>query len=449
MIMSPTDTQTPPAETPAAQTATAQTKAFSANDVANVAEDIATKALNQTAKKLSDEFAEKFSEVESTLKRFDQRMKDESNFSNANELKQYKAATFTIKQWYATLKGDKAALAELNAELKKEFGETKSHTTTVDDKGGYLVHPEFSKNILRCIDDNDALEKYCTRIAVKGNEYKLDSLISDVDVFWVGECADFTEACLQFGRITLTLAKLGAYAITCNELLDDQMDAPDLFKLLVERFGLRIKAKLNDAILNGDGTPGFGSHYGIINATTANTFTTANGYPGGPVNIQLAQGGGTDVSSLTVDDLIFMMHCADTCWTKGRPIWVMNRKMLAHLRTMKDANGRPVLFENWADNSKTLLGAPIVLVDEMPSPDFATPANDSGKTFIVFGDFKYCYFLYKKGMIVDKSTEATFKNTITGVEVRLFEQDKTAMRVKRRVGFHWVVPAAMTLWQTN
>jgi len=136
-------------------------------------------------------------------------------------------------------------------------------------EGGFMVYPEFAKQLLMQIYETGILTKDCWRVPISGNRLIMNAIdeVSRVTgyrkggllTYWKGEAATKLPQKPKLRQIDLKLNKhIGLYYAT-DELLED---APALetvvSKMFAEEFGWRI----DDALLNGTGA---GMPLGILN----------------------------------------------------------------------------------------------------------------------------------------------------------------------------------------
>ena len=149
--------------------------------------------------------------------------------------------------------------------------------------------------------------------------------------------------------------------------------------------GMDFGEKRTGTVINGAGTSGL--HEGLVvglkdgSANDYNWYSAANAFQGAWVaksgaNGVLAQESATDAGDADIvlaNRLISMVAGIPTRFLAGS-VWLMNRKILAAIRQVRDANGQSLFQANYAGNGQNpmtmeLLGFPVILADQMPGLD--------------------------------------------------------------------------------
>jgi len=132
--------------------------------------------------------------------------------------------------------------------------------------GGYLIPPEFSRNVYQHSLEEDALLPMTDNDPITGNSmvYPKDETTpwgsNGIRAYWEGEASQGNQSKPVVGSSTLRLRKLFALVPVTDELLSD---ATALDSYINRKAGESVRWKTNDAIVNGDGA---GKPMGIMNA---------------------------------------------------------------------------------------------------------------------------------------------------------------------------------------
>ena len=136
--------------------------------------------------------------------------------------------------------------------------------------GGFMIDPEYSKEILFNAHEAGIVAKDCKRLSVAGNSLILKAIDETSRVtgsrwggirgYWVGEGTTATASAPKFRRMQLTLNKLEVILYATDELLDD---APALTGLTTQGVGEEFAVLLDDALISGTGV---GMPFGILNS---------------------------------------------------------------------------------------------------------------------------------------------------------------------------------------
>jgi HK97 family phage major capsid protein len=321
---------------------------------------------------MSDEDAARYEELERELRKL----------NRAAEIRSRHAAYLTPVPGARNLRAEDPEKRNLafNRWIRSmgEDREFRALARTPDAAGGYLVPDEWRDKLVECMRSfggfiNEA-EQINTSHGRTMNWGTIDD--NDVEAAITPESAAFTGgADPEFGAGSLGAFKyttLGAGDLPLRvsvELIQDSMI--DIDARLRELMGRRIhRREARDAVL---GT-GVGMPKGILDGTADFTLTTTNAW---------------DQTNNGWQDLVTIETLLDDEYLNNAK-WLMNRTTYAQLRTLTDANGRPLigLGDNGIDQGigrqRTLLGYPVVIDNFAPNPA-------AGTNFMAFGDFREAY----------------------------------------------------------
>lgn len=155
-------------------------------------------------------------------------------------------------------------------------------STAVGADGGFLIPDDFRAELLRHTFDEEAgaLMPLCTQFTTRNNSLEIpkDETTpwgsSGVTAEWMGEASSITPSKPVIGSIDVKLHKMGVLVPVTNEMLDD--GALPIDQYLNQVAPPKIRYKVDDAILNGDGAA---KPLGIRNSGALKTVTrtTATG----------------------------------------------------------------------------------------------------------------------------------------------------------------------------
>jgi len=133
--------------------------------------------------------------------------------------------------------------------------------------GGFLVPPEFSREIMQKVQSEETLLTRAAQLVTGSNNMTLPKdettpwqSSGGVQVYWDGEAASITASKGVFETSNIRLAKLTALVPVSDELLDD---APGLESWLRAKAPAKMAAKINTAFVRGTGV---GMPLGILAA---------------------------------------------------------------------------------------------------------------------------------------------------------------------------------------
>jgi HK97 family phage major capsid protein len=155
---------------------------------------------------------------------------------------------------------------------------------------------------------------------------------------------------------------------------------------------------------------------------------------------------GSTFSSMTADDLANLMSATPQAARRTGKFY-LHFSVMMHVRALKDNEGRYIYQEPSATGPATIWGKPVVEVEVFP--EMADSAAET--SFVLFGDLRRAAWVGVKasGLSMTLSNEATIRNVAGNADLRLFEQDMTALRMVERIGFQEVLPLAVTKLSTG
>ena len=262
--------------------------------------------------------------------------------------------------------------------------------------GGYTVPQDFYQALLAEIVETVNMRNLVTVVPMKTNTLTLSMIDHGPNVYWTAEGIKKTTATADFSAPTITAYKMAAIIYLTDELMDDS--AFDLSSVLISRFADVIATEEDRVILIGNGTT---QPTGIINAGTVATLTSV---------------------ALNFNEIIALIYMLPVKFRKNAR-FIIHPNNVRDLRLLKDSYGRYL----WSDpvapgQPATIQGYPVVENYWLP------------QTEILFGDFKYGYWLgdrQKMTVKISNDTETTFT------------EDKTAIRIVERIGGTVVFPNAI------
>ncbi|MCM1506958.1 MAG: phage major capsid protein [Ruminococcus flavefaciens] len=223
----------------------------------------------------------------------------------------------------------------------------------VDSDGGYLVPVEYDKRLIDVLDEENIVRKLATRITTSG-EHRINVAATKPAAAWIeeGEALKWSDA--TFDQILMDAHKLHVAVKVTEELLYD--NAFGLENYLLTQFGKALANAEEDSFLNGNGT-------------------------GRPTGIFAENGGGQVAGTLSgtikTDDIIDLVYALKRPYRKNA-VFIMNDKVLASLRKLKDNNGAYLWQPSY------MAGEPDKVLGYTVYTSAYAPENA-----IAFGDFKY------------------------------------------------------------
>lgn len=266
----------------------------------------------------------------------------------------------------------------------------------VNADGLYTVPTEFESKLREEIYTEATIRPMVDVISMKRKSMALDEILNGPKAYWTGEGETKTTTTAEFAQKTLTAFKLAAIIYLTDELIEDSVY--DLVTVLIRRFAQSILEIEERAFLVGNGTT---QPEGLFtNSSIAATAINAN---------------------LTIDHLINLEYSLQKKFRKGAK-YLINGVNVRELKKLKDTNGRYLWMDGnvQAGTPPTLNGYEVVDHDDVPEGQ------------VMFGNFKLGYVIGDRKGITVKVTDDTETT---------FTQDKTAIRVVKRVGGIVVFPS--------
>jgi HK97 family phage major capsid protein len=311
-----------------------------------------------------------------------------------------------------------------------------------DNRGGYLVQPEYAAAILRIAASVGTIMKQCQQWPMKGDELGIPNYTGAfLTGSYVGVDLPGTVSGLTFGQAVL-IAKLWQLAFTVgNDLMQDA--SVNLGDWLLTMAGEALANMIDQqGFIGGTVSTAPGPFVGILNlaSTAVNTYT-------------LPTGGTTYVKFNPVTDAAAVVGTLEESILDGAA-WYMHRTVWASVRSaLATTSGIPFLFLSGANRelSNEPGGGPIKPAGEMAGyPVFTnrwlpatSTASQTSTAFMIFGNMKACAFGDKGDMRVAQFASGSFG----GKEVALANQ--TGIVYRHRHAFVVVLPKAFTVISTS
>jgi len=270
--------------------------------------------------------------------------------------------------------------------------------------GGFLVPPEFSREIFRLSLGEDSLLPLTDNVEITGNTmaFPKDETTpwgtNGIRAYWQGEAAAANATKPVLGLASLRLKKLMALVPTTDELLDD---ANALTSYLPDKIATSIRWKTNESIL-------FGAGNGIpVGCMTGNAVVT------------VAKESGQATQTLQPQNLAKMIARLPP-GSFANAVWIINNDVLPALFTLSLGN-YPIYLPNGltvggiqVSPYGTLLGRPVIVSQH------ANTFSSQGDVLLV--DLSYYQSITKAGGL----------QTATSMHL-YFDADLTAFRTTFRM----------------
>lgn len=278
--------------------------------------------------------------------------------------------------------------------LNKVYGSTKAELSEFSgEQGGYLVPPDYSREILRVATENAVVRPRARIIPMASREFNMPALdytgstadqppsLGGMVATWTEEGGTKTETEPTFKTVKLVYHELSGYTVASNML---RMDAgPTLAAMLTSLFGQTIAWYEDFAFLQGNGV---GKPLGVFNSACL---------------LSEAAGANTCVISDLGNMLTKFLGMNPTSG-----VWVCHPTARAYLVALDD-DSNVIWIPNARENlPMTLFGMPVIFSEKMPIfPAAAAAANKGG---ILLADFSYYLIGSRSGIQIDFSEHFKF-----------------------------------------
>lgn len=290
-------------------------------------------------------------------------------FSVQDELPITKEHFFTTRPEIATtMEGEKTAefvnflrKGDMNGLIEKSYDST-------DDNGGVLIHPTLYNKIIGAIKLRCPLRNLASVETISSGVYDVIAQAGGFAAKWVADGAsrDETEA-PKLIKKKIYVHELYAQPKASQRLIEDS--AINLENWLVENLRDSFGFAEDEAFINGDGNQ---KPFGILH------------YAGGENDVEMSSADG-----IMIDDLINMLNSMAEQFL-ANATFLMHRRTLAKLQSLKDANGRFIWQAAISDKGPdTILGVPVVCSDAMPIDEHP----------VVLADFASAYKIVERSGI--------------------------------------------------
>lgn len=271
--------------------------------------------------------------------------------------------------------------------------------------GGFLVPPEFSRTLIRLVEDYGIFRRKARVWPMASDTATIPRRLTGLTTYFVGDNADITESNMTLGQIGLAARKLGVLSKWSSEI--DEDSAISVADLLAQEIAYAIAVKEDECGFLGTGASTYGGISGLITACTAATAT-----------IVTAATGNTAFSTLDLTDLESMIGKLPE-FPGIRPEWYVSKAgWAASMMRLADAAGGNTADVIEGQRRLTFLGYPVNLVSCMNK---TLTAQTSTKGLVYFGDLSMAATMgTRRGMTMAISNE------------RYFELDQIAIKATER-----------------
>jgi HK97 family phage major capsid protein len=248
---------------------------------------------------------------------------------------------------------------------------------------GYLLPPEWSSQILSCLEDQSDITGLLTNIAISGSSLKMFSDGTDLDhAMWACDVDCWSAQRIQditkgLAEIEIRPEHLRYIVCASRDIIEDA--SVDMERWLFEKVSRAFRNTVSSAVVAGDG---LGKPQGIL-------------HPGSGIPI-CDTGVNTPAGQFTWQDLVMLKWQVAVQFHRDAS-YLMNQNTFALTLTMSDAMGRPIMLPSPVVAGQYLInGSPVYLATQFPD-------CVGGATPVAFGGWKQAYTLVTRKAVTMQS----------------------------------------------
>jgi HK97 family phage major capsid protein len=269
-------------------------------------------------------------------------------------------------------------------EREMNLDEAKAMSIGTDPEGGYLVTPDFGRQIITVEHANSVVRQVATELRMGSDAAEFIDNTGRPSVGWVGETQARTATDTpNIGKHRFESKEIYANPGVTQKLLDDS--AIDIESFLSDGIGLEFAEEEDAKFIAGDGIlvpRGFTTY-------TTSTATDAAGTRAFGTIQHIATGVSGDwpaTDAAIYDKLVDLVHSLRPRY-RQRAEWMMGTAAVAKLRKLKDGQGNPLWQTSLiAGQPDRLMGYPVREAEQMPT----IAANALS---VAFADWKRAYWI--------------------------------------------------------
>jgi HK97 family phage major capsid protein len=240
-----------------------------------------------------------------------------------------------------------------------------------DADGGYMVTPHMSEAIMATIKESSPIRALARVETISSDSLDLIEDTGEMAAAWVAETADRDDTTTaQVGKNTIDTYEMYAQPKATQKLIDDA--SIDIESWVAQRVAEKFARLEATAFVSGDGS---GKPKGILNYAAGTSFG----------QVQQINSGAD--GAVTSDGLVKLYYALKDEHAK-RASFLMHRTTVQAVRLLKESTTDQYLWQPGlaAGTPDTLLGVPVALASDMP-----TPANDA--LAVAVADFQSAYLI--------------------------------------------------------
>lgn len=349
---------------------------------------IVEKATKKATEELKSFYEEKLAGADDTIKALQDEVSKIKAYSNSSEARKKEldnAMELATVNVFKEVMGS-GQVSEKEFEAMKEAIGTKvlaegDLTGGVTDSGaGFNVFEKFETDLIYEIEKYDIINAFKNITLAKGTKITWTIATNGITASFVDEKGMPTASEPSFSQVSINIKKVIALVTLTQELEEDQMTTPQLYRLILEFAGEAVAELLESELLGGDGT----NFVGVFNLPGAKSY---------------ALGATKTATDLTEADMLLIeqkLHARD----RAKASWIMSDYVRYLLYAIRDDAGNRI-YPNVIDLKPTIGGRAVFVSDYGAEVQDAS-TNLAEKTIIAFGNLKKYLVAHRTGVTVDK-----------------------------------------------
>lgn len=261
----------------------------------------------------------------------------------------------------------------------------KALSTQEGAEGGFLVPPTLNREMVTLLNETSAFRQHARALTIATDAVEMLVDKDEAELGWVQELDARAETqAPQLAKVRIPVHEMYARIRVTQKLLDDSL--VDVAAWLSEKVAEKMARFENHAFIHGNGLV---QPTGIL----AHPTSDAGEWTWGTIEAMETGVDGDFEADSEAEQLIDCMQMMKPSYLKGA-VWLMSRSARARIRKITDDIHAHMLWQpsGGGVNFETLLGHPIVVMDEMP-----TLVTGTASTSIAFANLQAAY------QIVDRS----------------------------------------------
>ena len=281
--------------------------------------------------------------------------------------------------------------------------------------GGELMSNEFRAELIRNVEAVGQVFPLCRRVPLNTmGTTTYPKRTAGLTSYWTDLAAAIQRSGITFTTVTLTPKKVGTLTAVPNEMLRDPGLLAAIGQLIGTEITYAMADRLDNTVINGDGTADHGGFTGILESATITSVAAAGGNP--------------TIALLDVADIDNVIAGIAYTYALPNARWIMSLSVLNGVCRRRTTAGDLIFDRGSQGFPANLDGFPFTIASRMP----ANAAITAGKKYAIFGDMRLAMYVGMIGNVtIDRSEHAYFAEDMTGykgiMHVAIAEADADAV----------------------